>query len=92
MSEVWRDWPDDAPPFPTDDTRVPLARDERARIVALLDDPGVLEDMAHAHYRNQMPAVDDWAEGTDMWRDLHRADMLAALVVLRARIEEDRDA
>jgi hypothetical protein len=65
---------------------------EQRRILALLDDPDVLEAMAHAHYRSQWPAVDDWDEGTDLWRALHCDDMRTALDVLRARIEEDRDA
>lgn len=64
--------------------------DEQRRVLALLDSPDLLEDMAHAHYRSQWPAIDDWAEGTDVWRDLHRDDMKVALDVLRARIEEGR--
>jgi hypothetical protein len=63
---------------------------EQRRVLALLDDPDLVEAMAHAHYRSQFPAVDDWDEGTDMWRALHRDDMAAALDVLRARIEGDR--
>jgi hypothetical protein len=63
---------------------------EQRRILALLDDRDVVEEMAHAHYRSQWPAVDDWYEGHALWRELHRGDMRAALDVLRARIEEDR--
>lgn len=61
------------------------AREERARILALLADAAVVEDMARAPYREG-----DWDDLTPEWQDMHRGGMRAALDVLRARIEEDR--